>query len=64
MGGIKMKKKMSKGLFVVLVTVLAFASSACAENLKMLSAFAPNFIFNIGATNNFQCRPVWSMHSF
>ena len=48
-----MKTKMSRKLFVVLATVLAFASNACAENLKMLSAFAPNFIFNIGATNNF-----------
>ena len=41
-----MKRRMSKGLFVVLVTVLAFASNACAENFKMLSAWAPNFVFN------------------
>lgn len=41
-----MKRRMSKELFVVLVTVLAFASSACAENFKMLSAWAPNFVFN------------------
>lgn len=41
-----MKRRMSKGLFVVLVTVLALASNACAENFKLLSAWAPNFVFN------------------
>src|SRR5665647_1352247 len=48
-----MKKKLSQGLFVVLFMALVFVSNACAENLKMLTAYAPNFIFNIGVTNNF-----------
>lgn len=48
-----MKTKIGKKLFVSLFMVMAFTSNVCAENLKMLSAFAPNFIFNIGATNNF-----------
>lgn len=48
-----MKKKLSQGLFVVLFMSLTFVSSACAENLKMLSAYAPNFVFNTGITDNF-----------
>jgi len=48
-----MKRKMTKGWFVVLATVLAFASSASAENFKMLSAWAPNYIFNTGVITSF-----------
>lgn len=48
-----MKKKMSKGWFVVLFMALAFASNGyAATELKFLSAFAPNFIFNTGCTDN------------
>lgn len=49
-----MKKNMHRGLFVVLSMVLAFASNAVAAELKLLSAYAPNFIFNVGATDNFK----------
>jgi TRAP-type C4-dicarboxylate transport system substrate-binding protein len=50
-----MKKKMNKGLLLaVLFTILAFASNGFAADMKLLSAFAPNFIFNIGATDNFK----------
>lgn len=52
-GGIKMKGRMGKGLFVVLVSVLAFASNACAENFKMLTAWAPNYVFNTGVLPSF-----------
>lgn len=49
-----MKKNIFKGLALGLLTVLVVATQAKAENFKMLSAFAPNFIFNIGATDNFK----------
>jgi len=49
-----MKKRMSGRLFVVLFMVLAFASNSVAAEMKLLSAFAPNFIFNVGATDNFK----------
>lgn len=49
-----MKRRMSKGLFVVLVTVLAFASNACAENMKMLMAWPSNFVFNTVVVPIFQ----------
>ena len=42
------------GLFAVLVVSLAFASNALATDLKLLSAYAPNFIFNVGITDNFK----------
>ena len=48
-----MKKNMFMGLAVGLFGILAFASNSIALELKLLSAYAPNFIFNIGATNNF-----------
>lgn len=49
-----MKKHMLKGLAIGLFAVLTFAVQASAAEMKMLSAFAPNFIFNIGATDNFK----------
>lgn len=49
-----MRKNMFAGLAVGLFTVLTFASNAVAAELKLLSAYAPNFIFNIGATDNFK----------
>lgn len=42
------------GVFAVLFVSLAFVSSACATNLKLLSAYQPNFIFNVGITDNFK----------
>ncbi len=48
-----MKKHTKKGLFVGLLMVLAFAvNGSAATELKFLSAFAPNFIFNTGCTDN------------
>lgn len=48
-----MKKNKYVGLIGVLFMVLTLTSSAIAAEFKLLSAFAPNFIFNIGATDNF-----------
>jgi TRAP-type transport system periplasmic protein len=45
-----MKKNRYVGLIAVLFVVLAFSSNACATQLRMLSAFHENFIFNVGAT--------------
>ncbi len=42
------------GMAAVLFASLAFVSSACATNLKLLSAYQPNFIFNVGITDNFK----------
>lgn len=42
------------GMFAVLVVSLAFVSNAMATDLKLLSAFAPNFIFNVGITDTFK----------
>lgn len=48
-----MKKHKQKGFLVGLFMVLAFAAnSSAATELKFLSAFAPNFIFNTGCTDN------------
>jgi TRAP-type C4-dicarboxylate transport system substrate-binding protein len=48
-----MKKHTQKGFLVGLFMVLAFAAnSSAATELKFLSAFAPNFIFNTGCTDN------------
>lgn len=48
-----MKKRTQKGFIVGLLMVFAFAAhSHAATELKFLSAFAPNFIFNTGCTNN------------
>lgn len=47
-----MKKNSSRGLFVGLFMVLAFVTNSHATELKFLSAFAPNFIFNTGCTDN------------
>jgi TRAP-type transport system periplasmic protein len=49
-----MKKNVFRSLFVVLSMAVACASNAFAADMKLLSAFAPNFIFNIGATDNFK----------
>lgn len=46
-----MKKHTYKRLLVGLFMVLAFAANASATELKFLSAFAPNFIFNLGCTD-------------
>lgn len=48
-----MKKKKYMGLLVALFMVLSFASTACAENFKMLTAWAPNFVFNEGVIPSF-----------
>lgn len=39
---------------VVWLVSLALASSAFATKLKLLSAYQPNFIFNVGITDNFK----------
>jgi TRAP-type C4-dicarboxylate transport system substrate-binding protein len=49
-----MKKHMFRGLAIGLFAVLALASQSIAADMKLLSAYAPNFIFNIGATDNFK----------
>lgn len=41
-----------KGFLASLFIVLTFVTNINATELKFLSAFAPNFIFNIGCTNN------------
>lgn len=48
-----MKKRLF-GVSVVLFVFLAVVSNAFATNLKLLSAYAPNFIFNVGITDNFK----------
>ncbi len=47
-----MKRCRKKGFVVGLLMVLAFATSVHATELKFLSAFSPNFIFNTGCTDN------------
>jgi len=49
-----MKKNVFRSLLAGLSMAVVFASNASAADMKMLSAFAPNFIFNIGATDNFK----------
>ncbi|NIQ92796.1 MAG: hypothetical protein GWN87_00210 [Desulfuromonadales bacterium] len=48
-----MKKKKYMGLLVALFMVLSFAATASAENFKMLTAWAPNFVFNEGVIPSF-----------
>ena len=45
-----MKKNRYVGLIAVVFMVLTFSSSTFAAQLRMLSAFHENFIFNVGAT--------------
>lgn len=47
-------RKRLVGLSIVLFVVLSFASTAAATKLKLLSAFQPNFIFNVGITDIFK----------
>ncbi len=49
-----MKRSKLVGLSVVLFVVLAFASNGFATNLKLLTAYQPNFIFNIGVSDLFK----------
>lgn len=42
------------GMSVLLFVVLVFASNSFATTLKLLSAYQPNFIFNVGITDNFK----------
>ena len=49
-----MKRSMLFGLSVTLFVVMAFASNACATKLKLLAAYQPNFIFNVGITDVFK----------
>jgi len=48
-----MNAKCGKGFVVAVLMVLAFASSAWAESFKMLTAWAPNFVFNEGVIPSF-----------
>jgi len=43
---------------LVLLVVLTFSSQAFAKNLKLLSAYQPNFIFNVGITDIFKKHVV------
>ncbi|WP_027389668.1 TRAP transporter substrate-binding protein DctP [Chrysiogenes arsenatis] len=47
-----MKKNVLITCLAVFSVVCIFSTNVLAMNLRMLSAFHPNFIFNIGATNN------------
>ncbi len=49
-----MKRSRLVGLFVALIVVMAFASNSCATKLKLLAAYQPNFIFNVGITDVFK----------
>lgn len=51
-----MRSKMNKRLLFVLFMVLVFSSNSFAAELKLLSAYAPNFIFNIGITDHFKAN--------
>lgn len=48
-----MKKKTLKGIFLTLLLILIFSTSAMSAQFRMLSAWAPNFIFTVGAANSF-----------
>jgi len=49
-----MKKGMLSGLLVSVLLVLVFSTSALSAQFKMLSAWAPNYIFTVGAVTNFE----------
>ncbi|WP_305046072.1 hypothetical protein [Geoalkalibacter sp.] len=49
-----MKKGMLRGLILTSLLVLGFSSHAFATQFKLLSAWAPNYIFNVGVLNNFE----------
>lgn len=49
-----MKRRNFVKITVALLVVLTFASSAFATKLKLLSAYQPNFIFNVGITDVFK----------
>ena len=53
-----MKRHNFVKLTVTLFVFLACASSAFATNLKLLSAYQPNFIFNVGITDVFKANLV------
>ncbi len=53
-----MKRRNLMKLTVALFVFLACASSAFATNLKLLSAYQPNFIFNVGITDLFKANLV------
>lgn len=49
-----MKRSNFMGLMFALFIVLVFSSSAFAIKLKLLAAYQPNFIFNVGITDVFK----------
>jgi TRAP-type transport system periplasmic protein len=49
-----MKKNMLRGFILTWLLVLVFSSNAFSQQFKMLSAFAPNYIFTVGVVTNFQ----------
>ncbi|WP_305042009.1 TRAP transporter substrate-binding protein DctP [Geoalkalibacter sp.] len=49
-----MKKGMLRGLILTSLLLLGFSSQAFSAQFKLLSAWAPNYIFNVGVLNNFE----------
>lgn len=49
-----MKKTMLRGFMITSLLVLIFTSNAISAQFKMLSAWAPNYIFNVGVITNFE----------
>ena len=48
-----MKKNMLRGILITSLLVLVLSTSAMSAQFRMLSAWAPNFIFTVGAANGF-----------
>ncbi len=48
-----MKKNMLRGCFITLLLVLVLSTNAMSAQFRMLAAWAPNFIFTVGAGVNF-----------
>lgn len=49
-----MRKSMYVKIFMILFVSVTFAAQAMATDLKLLAAYAPNFIFNVGITDIFK----------
>ncbi|MCF6266017.1 MAG: TRAP transporter substrate-binding protein DctP [Desulfuromusa sp.] len=48
-----MKKNMLRGILITSLLVLVLSTNAMSAQFRMLSAWAPNFIFTVGAANSF-----------
>ena len=49
-----MKKSMFRGFIFTSLLVLFFSTSAFSAQFRLLSAWAPNYIFNVGVLTNFE----------